>query len=447
MSPRSEFKSKLGFILAASGSAIGLGNIWGFPVQVAENGGGAFVASYLALTFLLAYPVLMAELVIGRYARANTVSGMLAISGNATRLIAIVTGYWGIVTASLILSFYAIVAGWMFAYGAAAIFQLAGLAELAQWMRDFSVSRNIIFCAIFMLFTCLIVRSGVSDGIERWSSWLMPALIALIIALIVYIATLEGAAQGWQVYMQPDFARSLQPEVMFDALGQAFFSLSLGVGTMMIYGSYVSKNENLPRLGVGIVLMDIAIAILAGMLIIPAMYAAAHSGVEIYNASGSLVNSDGLIFAVLPALFDNLGTVGIVVSAFFFVMMSLAALTSSISMLEVPVAYFHEQQSMSRRLAVSVSAIIIFIISLLIIANFDQFFGMVISFTTRYSEPLIGLLYCLFVGWVWHRNKVLQELKCGNPALEQGLFWKLWPSYVKYVCPLLILLVLWQSVA
>lgn len=446
MAARSEFNSRLGFILAASGSAIGLGNIWGFPIQVAENGGGAFVVSYLVLTFLLAYPVLMAELVIGRYAKSNTVSAMRAISSDTLQPLAVLTGFWGIVTASLILSFYAIVAGWMLAYGVASILELLNLSEPAQWMRDFSITRNIAFCAIFMLFTCFIVRNDINQGIERWSSRLMPLLILLILALIAYISTLQGATQGWQIYLQPDFARSLKPDVMFDALGQAFFSLSLGVGTMMIYGSYISKKENLPRLGVGVVLMDVAIAILAGMLIIPAMYAAANTGVEIYDAAGALVDSDGLIFAVLPALFDNLGLAGTVLSCFFFIMMSLAALTSSISMLEVPVAYLHEQRRMPRAIAATVSSLMIFIISLLVIANFEQLFGMIVSFTTRYSEPLIGFLYCLFVGWVWQRNALLQELKCGNPELEQGLFWKLWPAYVKYICPILILLVLWHSV-
>ncbi len=445
MAARGEFSSRTAFILAASGSAIGLGNIWGFPIQVASNGGGAFVFTYIVLTFLLAYPVLMAELIIGRHAKTDTVAAMVAISSKATRPLAYITGYWGMITATLILSFYSIVAGWMIAYFFGGLAEILGYLDIKQWLTDFSLSRNLIFCALFYGLTISIVSSGVTAGIERWSTRLMPLLLVLMVVLIAYISTQEGAAEGWRVYLQPDFSRVLNPDLVIAALGQAFFSLSLGVGTMMIYGSYVSKSENLAKLGAGVAALDIGVAVLAGLLVIPAMYVALHNGVTIYDESGALIASDNLIFTVLPALFDTMGSAGVIVAILFFSLMTIAALTSSISMLEVPVAYASESHNTPRAKAAWVVGLIVFVISCIIIFNFGTLFGMVISFTTKFSEPLIGLLFCVFVGWVWNRNKILAEIKSGAPDIENSLFWKIWPNYVRVVCPLLILGLFWHS--
>ena len=447
MAARGEFSSRTAFILAASGSAIGLGNIWGFPIQVASNGGGAFVFTYIVLTFLLAYPVLMAELIIGRHAKTDTVASMLAISSKTSRPLAFITGYWGIITATLILSFYAIVAGWMIAHLFASVADLIGQPSLKQWFIDSSLSRNLVFCVVFYSLTINIVASGVASGIERWSTRLMPMLLVLMVVLIAYIATQPGAAEGWRIYLQPDFSRILDPDLVIDALGQAFFSLSLGVGTMMIYGSYVSKSENLPRLGASVAIIDISVAVLAGLLVIPAMYVALHNGVTIYDEAGNLLASDNLIFTVLPALFNTMGSAGIVVSILFFCLMTIAALTSSISMLEVPVAYASESRGLTRTRAAWQVGIIIMLISIVIIFNFSTLFGLVITFTTKYSEPLIGLLFCIFVGWIWHRNQILEEIKQGFSGAEQSLFWKIWPNYVRYVCPLLMMALFWRSLS
>ncbi|NND81610.1 MAG: sodium-dependent transporter [Gammaproteobacteria bacterium] len=445
MAARGEFSSRMAFVLAASGSAIGLGNIWGFPIQVAENGGGAFVFTYIILTFLLAYPILMAELLIGRHAKKDTVSSMLAISSERTRPLAALTGVWGMLTASFILSFYAIVAGWMIAFFLAAGADMVGISDVKQWLTDFSLSRNIIFCVLFYLLTITIVSRGIAAGIERWSTRLMPMLLVLILVLIAYIATLPGAAEGWRVYLQPDFARVLDPKLVISALGQAFFSLSLGVGTMMVYGSYVSKSENLPKLGAIVAGLDIGIAILAGLLVIPAMYVALHNGVTIYNEAGQLIDSDGLIFNVLPALFETMGGAGAIVALLFFSLMTIAALTSSISMLEVPVAYAIERRKMPRAKAAMLVGLSILAVSVILIFNFNALFGLVVDLTTRYSEPLIGLLFCLFVGWVWRRDQILGEIKQGFEGAEHSLFWRIWPGYVRFVCPLVVLAVMAQS--
>lgn len=442
MTARGEFSSRIGFILAASGSAVGLGNIWGFPAQVASNGGAAFVLMYLILAFLLAYPVLMAEFLIGRATESNVVDALGKVSnGLSGRLV----GTWGIITVSLILAFYGIVGGWMLAYTLEAVAKLVGLDGVAQWLVDQSVSRNIIFCALFMLLTVGIVSGGVVKGIERWSVRLMPTLFAIMILLFGYVMTQDGAMDGLKVYLLPDFSQVLNPDLLISAMGQAFFSMSLGVGTMLIYGSYVSHKENLPKLGAAVSLIDIGVAVLAGLLIIPAMYVALHNGVQIFGENGKLLAEDTLIFAVLPSLFNTMGLVGIFVALAFFLLMSIASLTSSISMLEVPVSYVVENKGVSRHKAVWIIAAIIFAISVLIILNFSTLFGFVIALTTRYSQPLLGFMLCLFAGWVWKRNEILQELKKGDEQAEYSLFWRIWPWYVKFVCPLVILLMFYRS--
>ncbi|MCH2190589.1 MAG: sodium-dependent transporter [Gammaproteobacteria bacterium] len=445
MAARGEFSSRMAFVLAASGSAIGLGNIWGFPIKVASNGGGAFVFTYIVLTFLLAYPILMAELVIGRHAKSDTVKSLVKISEGSSKPLAYLTGYWGILTASLILSFYAIVAGWMIAFGLGSAGDLVGASGFSEWLTSFSLERNLLFVCLFYLLTIGIVANGVAAGIEKWSTRLMPMLIILIIALIAYISTQNGAAEGWRVYLTPEFDRVLNPDLLLSALGQAFFSLSLGVGTMMVYGSYISKSENLPRLGATVALMDIGIAFMAGLLVIPAMYVAQANGVTIYNEAGKLIDSDGLIFTVLPALFDTMGGAGIIVSLLFFTLMTIAAVTSSISMLEVPVAHAQESHDLPRKKAAWIVGVMILLVSLIIVFNFGALFGFVIDLTTKYSEPLIGLLFCIFAGWVWRRDALLKELQQGNPTMENTLFWKIWPTYVKVVCPLIVFAVFMHS--
>ena len=442
MTTRGEFSSRIGFILAASGSAVGLGNIWGFPAQVASNGGAAFVLMYLILAFLLAYPVLMAEFLIGRATESNVVDALGKVSkGLSGRLV----GMWGIVTVSLILAFYGIVGGWMLAYTLEAVASLAGLEETAQWLVSQSVSRNIIFCGLFMLLTVGIVSGGVVKGIERWSVRLMPTLFAIMILLFGYVMTQDGAIDGLKVYLLPDFSQVLNPDLLISAMGQAFFSMSLGVGTMLIYGSYVSHKENLPKLGAAVSLIDIGVAVLAGLLIIPAMYVALHNGVQIFAEDGRLLAEDTLIFAVLPSLFDTMGLVGLFVALAFFLLMSIASLTSSISMLEVPVSYVVENKNVSRHKAVWLIAAIIFAVSVIIILNFSTLFGFVIALTTRYSQPLLGLMLCIFAGWVWKRNEILQELKKGDSNAENSLFWRICPWYVRFVCPVVILLMFYRS--
>ena len=443
---RGQFSSRLGFIFAASGSAVGLGNIWGFPTNAAENGGAAFVLMYLILAFLLAYPALMAELIIGRHTRSNMVDAMQAIaSGPTAKSVGKLTGILGMVTASLILCFYSIVAGWMIAFLLEPVAVAFNLPALGSWLTDFSLSRNIGFSALFVLLTVLIISSGVEQGIEKWSQRLMPALFVLFAGLIIYVLTQEGAMAGLKVYLVPDFSQMSDPKLIVSAMGQAFFSMSLGVGTMLVYGSYISGDENLPLVGALVTLTDMGVAFLAGLLVLPAMFVAQHLGVTITGEGGSLIAGPDLIFKVLPALFDGMGSTGLLVGLGFFALMSIAAVTSSISMLEVPVSYAVEAHKLDRLKATWLVGLLIFAVSAVISANFDSLFGFVITLTTERAQPLLSMVVCIFAGWVFHRNSILQEIQAGNPDVEQGLFWKIWPGYVKFLCPVLILVTLAQG--
>lgn len=439
MASREQFSSRAGFVMAAAGSAIGLGNIWGFPTQTASHGGAAFVLVYLLLAFCLAYPVLMAELILGRHARANAVTALQGVANRVlTRRLAGGVGAYAVLTASLILSFYAIVAGWMLAYMLAALAQLLGMPALSEWFTTFSLPRNLVFLIIFMLLTMAIIARGVTSGIERWSSRLMPLLVLILLALIVYVLQQPGGLEGLRVFLLPDLA-AVKPSLVLNAMGQAFFSLSLGVGTMLIYGSYLSEKENLPKLGAAVTLFDVSVAFLAGLLIIPAIFVAQHNGVTIMDDSGAFIAGPDLIFQVLPVLFASMGEAGVWVALAFFLLMSIAALTSSISMLEVPVALLAERATGNRQRATWRMGGLIFLVSVIILVNFEWLFGLVINVTTVYSQPLLGIMFCVFVGWVWHRDNLLQELKRGHPEIAASWFWRIWPWYVKFVCPLLIL--------
>ncbi|MBA6291942.1 sodium-dependent transporter [Colwellia sp. MB3u-70] len=443
---RGAFSSRFGFIMAAAGSAVGLGNIWGFPTQTASNGGAAFVLVYLVLAFCLAYPAFMAELLIGRYGQANAVTSLQKISRNIFhKRFAFVVGFGGIICAALILSFYGILAGWMMSFAIEPMTTLLGFNEASNWLTSQSLARNLIFSALFMMLTIAIIRRGVEQGIEKWSKRLMPMLIGLLILLIFYVFTLEGAKEGFAAYLNPDISRILEPDLLISALGQAFFSLSLGTSVMVIYGSYISKSENLVSLGAQVTLIDVSIAFLAGLLIIPSMYVAQAQGVAIFSADGSLISGPNLVFDVLPTLFNGMGAIGLFVGFGFFVLMSIAALTSSISMLEGPVSFVVERHNIERKKATTFIGLGIFMLSTLIVFNFDVLFGLAISMSTVYGQPLIAMLCCVFVGWIWFRNDILNELKQGNDMVEHSLFWKIWPWYTKFVCPTAIAIVFWHS--
>ena len=442
-SNRGQFSSSIGFVMAAAGSAIGLGNVWSFPTLTAQNGGAGFVFVYIVLMFLVGFPLLIAEFVIGRNARSNPVGAYQTIKGGKPFVPA---GFLGLVTIGVVLSFYCIVAGKMAAYFFNAVFKISHLGPWAQWVISDQMSATLLFTTLFFLLTLAIISVGVKNGIEKWSMRLMPLLLVLMVVLVGYVLTLPGAIEGVKTYLLPDFSKVFQPNLLISALGQAFFTLGLGVGGMMVLASYTAKSENLVRLGLLVTFADLFIAFLAGMLIIPAMFAASNSGVAIYDEAGALISGPDLIFQVLPILFDTLGSWGLWVAMIFFLLMSLAALTSSIAMMEVPTAYLVDNIKLPRKKASWVVGLVFWAISVVIILNMDWLFGLIVMLVNQYILPLLGIIICIFAGWVMNRNTVLQELAAGNPKIAGSWFMKTWRIFVTYITPLLILTILLEAI-
>ncbi|PMR70262.1 sodium-dependent transporter [Halomonas heilongjiangensis] len=442
---RAQFSSRFGFLMAAAGAAVGLGNVWSFPSMAANNGGGAFLLLYVVMAFVLAYPALMAELTLGRYAQSGVIQAMSRVGGSGTagRLGAGIGGL-AILTACLGQAFYAIVTGWLIGFTVTPLLDVLGLDAWATIFGEGGFWKDWWLACAAMLVTVAVVLAGVNKGIERWSKRLMPLLIVLMLVLIGVVMTLPGATQGLGAYLVPDVSR-IDGQLVVDAMGQAFFSLSIGVGAMVIYGSYLSREASLPKTGAQVMFIDMGVAFIAGLLIVPSMFVADELGVDIFNAAGELQSSSTLLFDVMPAMFAQLGGMGAGLEILFFALLAIAALTSMFPVLEVPVATLAETGRVSRSWATLLMGGLIFAISTLILMYFDVLFGLAIEVTITYNMPLIGALVCLYVGWLLSRNAKLQELRQGAPEIEDTLFWKLWPWYIRFVCPLLPLVVLVNS--
>ena len=388
----------------------------------------------------------MAELLIGRHTHRNMVQALESLpDARPLKLAGKLTGLAGLLTASLILSFYAIVAGWMLGFSASYPLGAAGLMKASEWLVAFTPSRNLFLMLGFMGLTMAVVLGGVENGIERWSRRLMPLLIATLIALAAYVLTLTGAHRTASLSATGSRQGPLR-RLASGRTGQRIFLLITGCGHHAHIWLLSSDQENVPRVGAQVALVDVGIAVLAGFLILPAMYVADARGVAIFSESGGLLSEDTLIFSVLPALFETMSTTGVWLATAFFLLMSVAALTSSISMLEVPVAYLIEQFELSRRKATLLAGISIALFSALVVLNFDALFGLVITVSTRYSQPILGIAVCVFAGWIWHRDALLRELNKNDTNAVNGLFWRIWPFYVKYFCPAIIGIIVIQSI-
>ncbi|MCG7488665.1 sodium-dependent transporter [Vibrio sp. Of14-4] len=443
---REHFGSRLGFILAAAGAAVGLGNIWGFPTQAASNGGGAFLLVYLVMILVVAFPMLVVEMAIGRHGQANPVDSMRALTPNlAMKKFGAMVGWIGLSVPSMVLAFYSIVGGWLICFLLGAITEILGLESATKWLQGFSVERNLFGTLAFYVLTILIVQGGVKQGIEKWSTRLMPALFVLFGLLFVYIMTQSGATEGLKHYLVPDFSKVMDGKLILAAMGQGFFSLTIGGCSMLIYGSYLSKRENLPKMAMHVTLVDTSVAFIAGLVVMPAMFVAMHKGVQIYAEDGSLLSSDTLVFTVLPLMFDSLGFLGQLFAIVFFTLLTIAALTSSISMLECPVALVSERLGTKRSSTSWILGGLIALFSTVIVFNFGNLFGLVATVATQYVQPVAALLFCVFGGWVWNRSSKIKELEQGCPDFTLGWFGKLWPVYVKFVCPVLVATVIWAS--
>lgn len=432
---RGSWNSKIGFIFAAAGSAVGLGNIWAFPAKAADNGGAIFLIVYLLCCLIIGFPVMVAELTLGRHTKKNPVGAFKSLSKH---FFPPLIGFWGVLCGVMILSFYLVVAGWTAGYVMEEIMFFAGQSEWAAWFGDLSNGpKNAIFSVLFMLATVLIITGGVSGGIEKATKLMMPALLVILVVMIGYVVTLPGAMEGVKTYLRPDFSQ-LTGTVIFSALGQSFFSLSLGMGCLITYGSYMSKKQNMVESAMYVTLTDFSVAFLAGFLVIPAMFVAQANGITIFNADGNLVAGGQLVFQVLPAMFHSMeSTAGVIAGVMFFVLLGLAALTSTISLLEVPVAYVVDEHGVSRKKAAwGVGALIL---SLSLIISFN--IGLIDVLSTSFNDvglPIGGFMICVFLGYVWTTQKALIELGEGYPGLETSWFKPVWVVFIKYICPLLI---------
>ncbi len=432
--------SKVAFIFAAAGSAIGLGNIWRFPMVVGQNGGAIFVLAYIVGVALIGFSVMLAELAIGRYSQKNAAGAFEHIKpGSLWKLI----GYFGIVTAVCILSYYAVIAGWSAGYlikTGAGTFKADVTGELTEKIfAEFSSDpMQVIFYFLLMMgLTTFIVSKGIKGGIEKWTKILMPILFILIVFLAVRALTLPGAEAGISFYLKPDFSKLSGKLVLF-ALGQAFFSLSLGMGIMVTYGSYISKSDNLVTSAGWVCFFDTLIAFLAGIIIFPTLFAL--PGIE--PTAGP-----GLVFKVLPLIFAKIPG-GLIFGILFFALFSIAALTSTISLLEVPVAYFVDEQSWSRRKAAVLLGLFIFLLGIPSALSSEgmkfftkiDFMGKVDFIFANVSLAIGALLICIFLGYVWGVKNAVQEVYSGNPNFKLG---KLWGFSIKFLSPVTILIILY----
>ncbi|MCW8832138.1 MAG: sodium-dependent transporter, partial [Colwellia sp.] len=280
--------------------------------------------------------------------------------------------------------------GWMLAHSLSPLAQMLGSVETSTWLASSSTLRNIIFTPIFILLTASIIHQGVHGGIERWSSRLMPLLLVMLLGLITYILQQKGAMKGVETYLIPDFSQINDTKLIIAAMGQAFFSLAIGVGSMMVYGSYMKKDQEIGKLVLSIAALDTFIAFIAGLLIIPALFVALHHGQQVFD-NGKLIGQGQLIFQILPSLFSSFGLIGLLLTFALFALLSIAALTSTISSTEVVVAYLVEAKSMSRKYATNAVSLLVLIASMLIIMNFEALFGLVVQLLTTVLQPLMSL--------------------------------------------------------
>ena len=433
---RVTFGSKIGVILATVGCAVGLGNIWRFPYMLGSNGGAAFLLVYLLCILLLGLPVMITEFFIGRHTNRNAAGAFKELApGTKWSLI----GYNGVLAAFLILGFYSVVAGWTLEYVLQAFSGSLSDKTATDFATDFSnfstgLIRPIIWTVTFIVLTHAIIIFGVKSGIERASKIMMPLLFLFLLILAIRSVTLPNASEGLTFLLQPDFSK-INSSVILSAMGQAFFSLSIGMGCLITYASYFKKETNLQTTALQVTILDTLVALLAGIMIFPAVF------------SFGITPTAGpeLVFITLPNVFAQL-PMGSVWSAIFFILLALAALTSTISMHEVATAYVHEEHKMSRNKAawvVSTGAIILGVLSSLsfgVLKDFTIggmiFFDFLDYLTAKIMLPLGGMLICIFAGTRVERKVIKAELT--NEGTIPFYFFNTYAFFMKYVAPIAI---------
>lgn len=447
MTKRETFGSSFGVLAAAAGSAIGLGNIWKFPYITGENGGSAFILVYLACIAVIGLPIMMAEFLIGRRSRSASIGAFKQLAPKTPWFF---TGWFGVSAAFMILSFYGVVAGWTLNYIYLSVTnQFSGVDPkvIGDMFGSFieSGTAPILWQLVFMVLTMLIVILGIKNGIERYSKILMPVLLLIIFALAVRGLTLENSSKGVEFLLTPDFNKLSRQSILV-ALGHAFFSLSLGMGTMLVYGSYIGKHVSLGKMALQVTLADTMIALFAGLAIFPAVFA---FGID--PAQGP-----GLAFVTLPNVFNHMPG-GYFFAVAFFVLLAVAALTSAISLLEVIVTFFAEEFNLSRFFSTILGTVITSIMGVLCalsmspastvstwkfptLAGQKNFFDTMDWWSANMLLPVGGMLVALFVGWFMKSETVLRELS--NEARLPTPWFKLFHFVLRFITPLAILYVM-----
>jgi neurotransmitter:Na+ symporter, NSS family len=456
MTNRGNFSGRVGFVLTAAGSAVGLGNIWKFPYLAGQNGGAVFLFIYLGCVFLLCYPVMVGEISIGRHAGLDPYGSYKKLGGPRWGYL----GLFGIAVGVFILSFYNVVAGWAFGYFLHISF--GGLLNEPDFNNFFGLfvndilnlssaeglaNSNFIFSAIFMAMTALIVGRGIQSGIEAANKIMMPILYLILICIIVYALTLPNAMSGVRYYLIPDLGE-LKIQTLFEGLKQAFFSLSLGMGTLLTYGSYLKKTENIPSSVAVISVADTSVAFLSGLMVFPLVHFLQ------YKLQVTEVATAGppLIFIVLPQIFHEMGPLlGRIIGGLFFLLVCFAALTSTISLLEVPVAYLVDQKKMNRRKISWGMAVVIFVLGLPVMVSQGmvpalnklvfykgQDYLVFIADMCDISLTVGGCLMCIFIMRRWKIGNMNAELAIGNPGYDNSFIKKYLNFTIQYICPVLL---------
>ena len=435
---RATLGGKLSAVLVAAGSSVGLGNIWRFPYVAGDNGGGAFLVIYILCVLLLGLPVMVAEFTIGRASQRNAVGAYRALNPRWSFL-----GYNGVLAAFLILGFYFVVSGWTAEYmihsvtGSLAHFTTP--EEYSSIFENFISSpwRPVLYTALFVLATHFVIALGVQKGIERSAKLLMPLLFAILITLAIHAMTMPGSIEGLRFFFKPDFSKVTASTILV-ALGQAFFSLSIGIGTMVTYASYFKPDTNLRHTALNVTILDTLVAVLAGVVIFPAVFSA---GIE--PSSGP-----SLVFITLPGIFNTM-PLSMVWSSAFFLLLVVAALTSTISLHEVITAYLHEEWRLSRRAAAWTTTAATMVLgtvaslSLGVLGGWKicglSIFDSLDYITANVLLPLGGFFTCIFVGWRLDQQ-ILKAQITNNGALKFRIY-RLYIFLLRYVCPIILLLI------
>jgi NSS family neurotransmitter:Na+ symporter len=443
---RGQWSSHAGFILAAAGSAIGLGNLWKFPFITWHNHGGAFVLVYLLCITVVGLPIMMSEILIGRRIRRSPVGALRAAAGPRWAWV----GGLGVVTGIVILGYYTVVAGWTIRYFFKCLgWSLRGYVPGTSSGDAFAAFAGnggfqIILSAIFMSFTISVIYAGVTKGIERISRQLMPILFGILVLLLVSALTMEGTGAAIRFIFVPQF-NELPPRGVLEALGQAFFTLSLGMGTMITYGSYMSRKESAVTSAIAVVLLDTLIAISATVIMFSVIFSKAGMAEQIGKSTV------GMLFITLPELFYTVVPMGAILAPLFYVLIGFAALTSTISLMEVPVAYFIDERRWTRRRATMLCGGLAFVLSIFCglslganeaMSSFEIFTGKGGVFATldhlaaNWMLPVGGFFITLAAGWAMSRDATREELEGGGTP---GWFrYGVWRFFIRYVAPVAV---------